>query len=228
MPITRYDKIIGGLEDCVLSHVTLTKHAKKRCKQRQISLESVQKKNPEATLIKNGRTVITAYYDRPKNKVIEVANENPLVLKTNLNGYLVEVPCTEELIPKIIGSRGRNIHNLSESFKVKMKVDGEKKIIRIFCQSMEKAVFMNNFMIALIGHMEESQSKCFIFGCFNGEIKEADRNNLEEKFGKKLTFFVRENYIYYCSKSTSAVEKFIKEIGFDPKEHISFNSHDKN
>jgi len=70
MPITEYQKIMGGLSDHVFSSVNLTKHAQKRCRQRNIPLEELQKKNPAPVVIRNGRTIITTYYDDSKPKIL--------------------------------------------------------------------------------------------------------------------------------------------------------------
>lgn len=213
MPITFHDKIMGGLTDIKLTHVDLTKHAKKRCRQRGISLEDIQKKNPEPTLITKGRTILTAYFEETKEYPVSVVHDNPRIIKNSKNKYYSYVTISKEIIPHFVGKGGRNLKSMNLC-----KIYLENENVKIISDNLEDAIFFNNFISELIKHIENNKSHYFIYGI----IKNVPSQIIN--LSNKISIFHRNGCLYYCGRSSSEIQKILKELDIDERFHKSYAS----
>jgi len=195
MPPTKHDLIMGGVEDIVLTPYILTKHAKRRCKERKISLESVQKKDSSIHMVTKGKILVTAW------------------LRDNFD-FHTNLECPESKIAYFIGKNGRNMKRLSDFLGIRIEII--ETGIKVISDDYEKKKFSCIFLNELIRFLIESKSNNFIFGRIEKKLTKEDKEFIENN-SEKITSFDRNNKTYFCSKSLNLVKKLIKkmELGED-------------
>lgn len=223
MPITDHDKIVGGLNDIILSKFKLTKHAFKRCRERHISLEEIQKRKPACTLITNGKKLITAFYQETKPKIIEIVQENPKIMKNSLGYYIAEITSDPQFFPFFAGKQWKNINFLKNMLGCDIIVNDEQKI-QIVTENTDHAVFCYYFLESFIENLKNKDFRNFRLG-FIPNIDPTKKENTNQLFGNKISLFHFDNCLFFfTSSSVKLLQKLLTHLGKKSSEILFFSN----
>jgi len=231
MPVTEWDLIKGGLTDFKLDNLNITKHAIQRCKERGIPLEDLHKKKGPAVL--KGNTVVTAYSKIPISKympssipidkpIISNMFINEVVQTENNKEYMVEVDCSHEIAPYIIGKEGNHLKSLIRLIKdnkgtiewVNLK---NKFIIR--SKKEVDCVFMKKYIEGLISLFKKGEHGCglpkFIKIIQNIDEETAKNIITNNSLNKNVVIVSRGKNLYIIAQKQKHLEKIIKILNND-------------
>lgn len=200
MPADRHQLIMGGMEDCVLSIFKLTKHAQKRCRERNISLEELQKRNPRVTIVKHKNTIITVYHKETKNHFIEIVNHSPKILKNSLGQYIAEIYCDNIVIPILYGRQRRNMIAMQDLLDCQLFYLNETKTLQITTLSRDRSFFSYNFLNTIVKKIVKMGKDVYSFRIGRIDISGIGQDiqkDLNEKYGKIIYFFYYQNFLYF-------------------------------
>ena len=111
MPVSEFDLVKAGLKDFKMDDLNISRHAKKRCRERGIPLEDLRRQRGEyGTAIIRGHTVVTAIPNTfeqfsefvPIKDNGEIVNLSPIVKKYKDTLFKATIICIKEMIPRIM------------------------------------------------------------------------------------------------------------------------------
>lgn len=222
MPLTQHQKIMGGYSDITLSKYSLTKHAFARIKERNISIQDIEKSDSDIVLINQGRVLITAYNDEKVLKILNIVMETPKVLLMSNGNYVSEILCKKNIIGILFGKNERNLLALKELLKVELMYDGDK--IKIECNNLQFNVFGNRFLSSLVENIEKNEANVFRIGVVDLQFnKKAEY--IENIFATKIFFFKYDTkFIFYTFEHIYYFHKLLDFLNMQPSDLYYYSS----
>ena len=205
MPVTFYDKLMGGFEDVVLTSVYPTKHALRRMKERGISIEEVQKTRPKATLIKEGNILITAFPNNTHHSFGDNIS-SPIISQNSNNVFTGKVGLSRRLIRHIAY---KHFDKLNSFIEGKVFVNEDRLYVKIKSKSEEEIVFMMDIIKKMAELFIEKVNQIYVSSFeMNGKSEEFINNiQSKRKEQNKIPIFFRQGRCYVVSRSDKEIEK---------------------
>ena len=152
MPVSEFDLVKAGLKDFKMDDLNISRHAKKRCRERGIPLEDLRRQRGEyGTAIIRGHTVVTAIPNTfeqfsefvPIKDNGEIVNLSPIVKKYKDTLFKATIICIKEMIPRMIGKHHSYVNKLQSYIEGNIYSPSKREnVFKIITKNLDDAIFM--------------------------------------------------------------------------------------
>lgn len=216
MPVSEKDKVLAGLpeHDIILTYLDPSDHCVKRCKERGIHLEELQKSNPKPFMAVVGRTIKTAYYvksheEKLKDTVRGIYRGPNIVRNENL--FIGRVVCSNKLFYYIHGVGGSRIKQLRSMIDGDIFYDEKQTVIRVETFILEDVKFMVKLLIASIDVLRKNPREGVLhYDSIDIDVKDCNEIiRIYESHEKKIPIIFREKKLYAVSVNENLLRNIL-------------------
>ena len=224
MPVSELDLVKAGLKDFKMDDLNISRHAKKRCRERGIPLEDLRKKRGEyGTAIVRGHTVVTAIPNTfkqfsefiPIKDDCEIVNSSPIVKKHKDTLFKATIICKKEMIPRMIGKHHSYVNKL-QSY-IEGNIHSPKKgenVFKIITKNLDDAIFMWKLMDAIMKHSQQMKESHVpqVIDIYYLPTKMSNSRKIKMEIEYNVSMIEKENSLFIISSKKKNVSKVIDKL----------------
>jgi hypothetical protein len=224
MPVSELDLVKAGLKDFKMDDLNISRHAKKRCRERGIPLEDLRKKRGEyGTAIVRGHTVVTAIPNTfeqfsefiPIKDNGEIVNSSPIVKKHKDTLFKATIICMKEMIPRMIGKHHSYINKLQSYIEGNIYSPKQgKNVFKIVTKKIDDAIFMWKLMDAIMKHSQQMKESHVpqVIDIYYLPTKMSNSRKIKMEIEYNVSMIEKENSLFIISSKKKNVSKVIDKL----------------
>jgi len=234
MPVSELDLVKAGLKDFKMDDLNISRHAKKRCRERGIPLEDLRKNRGEyGTAIIRGHTVVTAIpntFGQQFSEFIpikdngEIVNSSPIVKKHKDTLFKATIICIEEMIPRMIGKHHSYVNKLQSYIEGNIYSPSKREnVFKIITKNLDDAIFMWKLMDAIMKHSQQMKEHHVpqVIDIYNLPEKISNSRKVKMEIEYNVSMVEKGNSLFIISSKKKNVIKVIDKLDLMYQVHRS-------
>lgn len=231
MPVSEFDLVKAGLKDFKMDDLNISRHAKKRCRERGIPLEDLRKKRGEyGTAIIRGHTVVTAIPNTfeqfsefvPIKDNGEIVNLSPIVKKYKDTLFKATIICIKEMIPRMIGKHHSYVNKLQSYIEGNIYSPSKREnVFKIITKNLDDAIFMWKLMDAIMKHSQQMKEAHVpqVIDIYNLPAELSNSRKVKMEIEYNVSMVEKGNSLFIISSKRKNVTKIIDKLDLMYKDY---------
>ena len=233
MPVSEFDLVKAGLKDFKMDDLNISRHAKKRCRERGIPLEDLRRQRGEyGTAIIRGHTVVTAIPNTfeqfsefvPIKDNGEIVNLSPIVKKYKDTLFKATIICIKEMIPRMIGKHLSYVNKLQSYIEGNIYSPSKREnVFKIITKNLDDAIFMWKLMDAIMKHSQQMKEAHVpqVIDIYNLPAELSNSRKVKMEIEYNVSMVEKGNSLFIISSKRKNVTKVIDKLDLMYKDYRS-------
>ena len=233
MPVSEFDLVKAGLKDFKMDDLNISRHAKKRCRERGRPLEDLRRQRGEyGTAIIRGHTVVTAIPNTfeqfsefvPIKDNGEIVNLSPIVKKYKDTLFKATIICIKEMIPRMIGKHHSYVNKLQSYIEGNIYSPSKREnVFKIITKNLDDAIFMWKLMDAIMKHSQQMKEAHVpqVIDIYNLPAELSNSRKVKMEIEYNVSMVEKGNSLFIISSKRKNVTKVIDKLDLMYKDYRS-------